>query len=92
MSVASNHRRNYERTDETIAALDGLIDALYQCLDAVPGLTAYAPENASIWALIHILREKIEALQTARKIEWVGLGGASPSLTKKQIRAAKESQ
>ena len=89
MTIAPHHRRNYERTDETLDAVRGLIAALDLSLENVPSLRSNARETEPVWVLMGILQEKAEALLTARRMEWVGLGGTAYGLTKKQIREAK---
>jgi hypothetical protein len=89
MTIALHHRRNYERTDETLDYVRGLIAALDACLENVPSLRTNARETVPVWVLMGILGEKIDALMTARQMEWVGLGGVSDDLTKKQKREAK---
>jgi hypothetical protein len=89
MTIAPHHRRNYERTDEKFDDVRGLIAALDTCLENVPSLRSNARETVPVWVLMGILAEKIEALMTARQMEWVGLGGTSDDLTKKQAREAK---
>jgi hypothetical protein len=91
MTIAPHHRRNYERTDETLDAVRGVIAALDTCLENVPSLSTNARETVPVWVLMGILQEKIEALETARQMEWVGIGGGSSYLTKKQNREAQSS-
>ncbi|MEY8842219.1 hypothetical protein AB9K41_24575 [Cribrihabitans sp. XS_ASV171] len=89
MSVPKNQRANYERTDDLIARLEGLVCALEHLSFDVVKVTAGEHDKAdAMLALIATIQEKVAEVRKTRAMEWVGLGGMSSTLTDDEMCVA----
>jgi hypothetical protein len=87
--IEQHLRKNFERSDDFLCDLEGLLLALDGALDRHPTLMSKCDESAAIFAIMRqILRLKDE-LRRARSQEWVGLGGNSHRLAEADIAEAR---
>lgn len=85
-----NHQRvNHERSDYLIHVIKHLQAATYEMV----GNLEIVPEHRSLMdtvlAMLEFADEKISALEHARQLEWVGLGGKNESLSEDDLKNAR---
>lgn len=78
MRIPSHQRENYERTDDLLNRLRALLTALDRITFALP---IHDDDGEAVLGLIATIREKMDEIEKARAMEWVGLGGVSQRLT-----------
>ena len=82
-------RDNYERTDEKLFELRGLITAAFIVGDDCQARIEGTPESDALTLLNRLAWAKITEIEKARWMEWAGVGGASPRLTDHEIAQAR---
>lgn len=88
MAVQPQHSANFERTDEVLNSIRVLITSLEVADEAAPPRERADQYSNAVHGLIRMIGEKLEELNTTRRMEWVGLGGNSPFLTDDERAAA----
>ena len=89
MPVAAHLRENFERTDEVLQRVAGLVDALVTIAMDHPGTAADDPARRAQATLLGLLGDMVEDLPKLRAAEWAGIGGNTVMLTPDEIAAAR---
>ncbi|MBD3738852.1 MAG: hypothetical protein IE938_20655 [Pseudomonas balearica] len=84
--IPKNQRDNYERTDEQLSELRALLVAV----DNLNDLDAKHPDRIWTIALTRLALAKLDTIDHHHSMEWVGIGGASDTLTEAELIEARE--
>ena len=87
--IPQHQRDNYERTDHLIYEVKHLQSAAYEMVGGLESIPSHRGMMDTVLALLNIAQEKIVALEKARQLEWVGLGGKNESLPEAEMQKAR---
>ncbi|MFP1645693.1 hypothetical protein [Pontitalea aquivivens] len=82
-------RENFERTDDALTEIKGLIVALELLHDEHRFAPPLSKEALAKDVLMKLVTDKLDAIEKLRQIEWTGQGGSSNTLTPEETAAAR---
>jgi hypothetical protein len=87
--IPQHQRDNYEHTDYLIHEVKHLQSAAYEMVGGLEIIPSHRSLMDTVLALLNIANEKAVALEQARQLEWVGLGGTNEKLSGDDLKKAR---
>lgn len=87
--IPQHQRDNYERSDFLIHEVKHLQSAAYDMVGNLEIIPSHRAMMDTALALLNIAHEKTVALEKARQLEWVGLGGKDERLPEAEMQKAR---
>tara|TARA_R100000935_G_scaffold58516_1_gene95987 strand:+ start:2178 stop:2450 length:273 start_codon:yes stop_codon:yes gene_type:complete len=87
--IPNHQRENYERSDHLIHVIKHLQAAAYEMVGNLEIIPEHRGLMDTVLAMLDVADEKISALEHARQLEWVGLGGKNETLSESDLNKAR---
>ncbi|WP_394153371.1 hypothetical protein [Loktanella salsilacus] len=87
--IPQHQRDNYEHTDYLIHEVKHLQSAAYELVGDLEIIPSHRGLMDTVLTLLNIANQKFEALEKARQLEWVGLGGKNETLSENDLNKAR---